>query len=345
MVKYIVAIVLFSVVILFHEFGHFLLAKLGGIRVNEFCLGFGPTLIGFTKGETTYSIKLLPFGGACIMEGEDGDSADERSFQKKSVWTRISVVAAGPIFNFILAFFFSVIIIGSAGITEPVVADVMEGYAAEEAGLQSGDIIVKMNNKRIHFYKEVSLYSTFHPGEDVVVTYERDGVRYTAELTPTYDEDSGRYLYGIYSSGTYTKYGPFKTLYYGACEVKYWIEYTLKSLEMLLTGQLGVNDLSGPVGIVQTIGETYEESLAYGWYYVFLNMLVLGILLSANLGVMNLLPFPALDGGRLLFLFIEVIRRKRVKPEREGMVHLIGMLCLFAFMFAVMANDIRKLIV
>ena len=325
--------------------GHFLLAKLNGIRVNEFCLGFGPTLIGFTKGETTYSIKLLPFGGACMMEGEDGDSADERSFQKKSVWARISVVAAGPIFNFILAFFFSVIIIGSAGITEPVVADVMEGYAAEEAGLQSGDVIVKMNHKRIHFYKEVSLYSTFHPGEDVVITYERDGVRYTAELTPTYDEDSGRYLYGIYSSGTYTKYGPVKTLYYGACEVKYWIQYTLKSLEMLVTGQVSVNDLSGPVGIVQTIGETYEESLTYGWYYVFLNMLVLGILLSANLGVMNLLPFPALDGGRLLFLFIEVIRRKRIKPEREGMVHLIGMLCLFAFMFAVMANDIRKLIV
>ncbi|MCD8156209.1 MAG: RIP metalloprotease RseP [Clostridiales bacterium] len=342
-VKYIVAIVLFSIIILFHELGHFLLAKANNIRVDEFCLGFGPTLISFAKGETKYSIKLLPFGGACMMEGEDSESDDERSFQKKSVWARISVVAAGPIFNFIMALAFSMIIIASLGVMKPVVGDVMEGYSAAEAGLQSGDEIVKLGSKNIHFYKEVSMYSLFHEGKTVEVTFVRDGATLTATLTPTYDEESGRYLYGIYSEGVYTRVGPAKTLVYGVYDVKYWIQYTFKSLEMLVTGQVTVNDLSGPVGIVKTIGDTYEESLADGYFYVFLNMLNIGILLSANLGVINLLPLPALDGGRLVFLFIEVIRRKRISEDKEGMVHFIGLMCLFALMIFVMFNDVRKI--
>ncbi|MCD8365462.1 MAG: RIP metalloprotease RseP [Clostridiales bacterium] len=342
-VKYIVAIVLFSIIIIFHELGHFLLAKANNIRVNEFCLGFGPTLIGFTKGETKYSIKLLPFGGACMMEGEDSESDDERSFQKKSVWARISVVAAGPVFNFIMALIFSVIIIACLGVMKPVVGDVMEGYSAQEAGLQSGDEIVKLGNKNIHFYKEVSMYSIFHEGETVTVTYLRDGETCEATLSPTYDEESGRYLYGIYAEGSYTRFGPAKTVLYGIYDVKYWIQYTFKSLEMLVTGQVTVNDLSGPVGIVKTIGDTYEESMADGYFYVFLNMLNIGILLSANLGVMNLLPLPALDGGRLVFLVIEAIRGKRISENKEGMVHFVGLMCLFALMILVMFNDVRKL--
>lgn len=344
-IKYIVAIILFSVIILFHELGHFLLAKANGIKVNEFSLGLGPTIIGFTKGETKYSLKLLPFGGACMMEGEDSESSDSRSFQKQSVWARISVVAAGPVFNFIMAFLFSIVIIGSIGISEPVIADVMEGYAAEEAGLQPGDEILKMNHKRIHFYKEVSMYSIFHPGEEVEITYSRDGVKDTVILSPTYDEESGRYLYGIYANPSYTKLGPGKTLVYGVYEVKYWIQYTVKCLEMLVTNQVSFNDLSGPVGIVKTIGDTYEESLSDGYFYVFLNMLSLGILLSANLGVMNLLPIPALDGGRLVFLIVEAIRGKRIREEREGMVHFIGLMCLFGLMILIMFNDVRKLFV
>ncbi|MCD8109166.1 MAG: RIP metalloprotease RseP [Clostridiales bacterium] len=344
-VKYIVAIVLFCIIILFHEFGHFLLAKANDIRVNEFCLGFGPTIVGFTKGETKYSLKLLPFGGACMMEGEDSESDDERSFQKKSVWARISVVAAGPIFNFIMALAFSMVIIASIGVVKPVVGDVMEGYSAAEAGLQAGDEIVKIGNKNIHFYKEVSMYSIFHEGEIAEITYVRDGEKYTTTLTPTYDEESGRYLYGIYSVGEYTRLGPAQTLVNGIWDVKYWIQYTLKSLEMLVTNQISVNDLSGPVGIVKTIGDTYEESLSDGYFYVFLNMLNIGILLSANLGVMNLLPLPALDGGRLVFLVIEAIRRKRIAENKEGMVHFIGLMCLFALMILVMFNDVRKLFI
>ena len=343
-IKYIIAILLFSAIILFHELGHFLLAKANGIRVNEFSLGLGPTIVGFTKGETKYSIKLLPFGGACMMEGEDSQSDDDRSFQKKSVWARISVVAAGPIFNFIMAFVLAVIILGNIGISTPTVAQVEDGYGAQTAGLQAGDEIIKMNHKHIHFFKEISMYTLFHAGETVEVTYERNGERHIVEVQPTYDEEQGRYRYGIDGSGEYTKVGPIKTLQYSVYEVKYWIQYTVGSLKMLLTRQVSVNDLSGPVGIVKTIGDTYDMSKSDGAFYVWMNLLNLALLLSANLGVMNLLPIPALDGGRLVFLVIEAIRGKRVSEDKEGMVHIIGLLCLFGLMILIMFNDIRKLI-
>ena len=139
--KIIIALLIFSIIIIFHELGHFSLAKANGIRVNEFCLGLGPTIFGVTKGETKYSLKLLPFGGACMMEGEDGESTDDRAFGKKSVWARISVVAAGPVFNFIMAFVLSVIIVGAVGYEPSRVLSVKEGSAAEAAGLKEGDII------------------------------------------------------------------------------------------------------------------------------------------------------------------------------------------------------------
>ena len=341
-----IAILVFSLLILFHELGHFTLAKLNGIRVNEFSLGLGPTLIGFTKGETKYSLKLLPFGGACMMEGEDENSDDERAFNKKGVWARISVVAAGPIFNFIMAVVFSIVVLGAAGVDTAKISDVIDGYAAQEAGLQSGDTIVAMGGKDIHFYREISLYATFHVGEPVEITYERGGEEFTTTLTPKYDEESGRYLYGFISSGEREKVGFLQTIGYAFCELGYYIDTTIQSLKMLLTGGAGVNDLSGPVGIVQSMGEVYEESVENdGYFYAFLNMMNWAIMLSANLGVMNLLPIPALDGGRLVFLLVEAIRGKAINPEKEGMVHLVGIALLFLLMFVVMFNDIRKIFI
>ncbi len=341
-----VAILVFSLLILFHELGHFTLAKLNGIRVNEFSLGLGPTIVGFTKGETKYSLKLLPFGGACMMEGEDENSDDDRAFNKKGVWARISVVAAGPIFNFIMAVVFSFIVICAAGVDTAKLSDVIDGYAAQEAGLQGGDTIVEMGGKDINFYREISLYATFHVGEPVEITYERDGQEYTTTLTPKYDEESGRYLYGFISSGGREKVGILESAKYAFCELGYYIDVTIQSLKMLVTGGAGVNDLSGPVGIVQSMGDVYEESVKNdGYFYALLNMMTWAIMLSANLGVMNLLPIPALDGGRLVFLFVEAIRGKAIDPEKEGMVHMIGIALLFLLMFVVMFNDIRKIFI
>ncbi len=341
--KFVIAIIIFSIIILFHELGHFLLAKKNGIRVNEFCLGLGPTLFGITKGETKYSIKLLPFGGACMMEGEDEDSNDARSFQKKSVWARISVVVAGPVFNFIMAFVFAFILISCIGYDKPVIYDVMEGYPAQEAGMQAGDTIISMNGKKMHFYREVSLYSYFHPGKTIDIVYERDNERYETRLIPVFEEEEGRYLIGFYGSGLREKGTILDSFKYSIYELKYWISTTIDSLRMLVSGRVSVNEVSGPVGIVKTIGDTYDESKREGGYMVFLNMLNIAILLSANLGVMNLLPLPALDGGRLVFLIIEAVRRKRIDPDKEGMVHFVGLVLLMLLMVFVMVNDIRQL--
>lgn len=342
--KIIIAILIFSIIILFHELGHFLLAKANGIRVNEFCLGLGPRVFGITRGETVYSLHLFPIGGACIMEGEDEESDDSRAFGKKSVWARISVVFAGPFFNFLMAFVFAFILLCNTGYDLPVLSGVSEGYPAEEAGLQAGDTIVKINHSRIHFFRDISLYTQFHPGETVTIAYERDGERYETEITPKYNEEYGYYMYGIQGSTEKTYGSVFDTLGYSVYEVKYWINVTVNSLKALVTGQVGVNEMSGPVGIVDMIGDSYEESVTYGYYMAFLQMLYITIFLSANLGVMNLLPLPALDGGRLLFLIIEVIRGKRVDPDKEGMVHFVGMMLLFALMFFTFFNDIRRLL-
>lgn len=340
----IIAIIIFSIIILFHELGHFLLAKANGIRVNEFSLGLGPTLVGFQKGETKYSIKLLPFGGACMMEGEDEDSSDDRAFNKKSVWARISVVAAGPVFNFIMALLLAMVVVGIGGYGRPVVGSVSEGYSAQQAGMMPGDVIVKLGNKRIHLFKELTFYTFVHSGEEIVVTYERDGQRHEAVLSPTYSQEAGRYLLGV-TAVPYEHGNIVNIIRYSFFEVKYYIDTTLTSLKLLVTGGVSVNDLSGPVGIVSTIGQTYEESQSDGAKYVFLNMCVMCILLSANLGVMNLLPLPALDGGRLFFMIIEAVRGKRIDPDKEGMVHFIGLILLLGLMVIIMFNDIRKLFI
>ena len=342
--KIILALLIFSLIVLFHEFGHFLLAKRGGIGVTEFSLGMGPRLFSKQIGETRYSVKLLPFGGSCMMVGEDGESDEENSFGSKSVWTRISVVVAGPIFNFILAFFLALFIVGSIGYDAPDIVAVMDGYPAAEAGMQPGDRIVQMNKTHIHVYREVSLYVQMHQGETVTVTYERDGERHAVTLEPKMSE-YGTYLLGFQGSGVRTRGNGFQTIYYSAYEVKYWIDTTLKSLGMMFGGQVSADDISGPVGIVNTIGETYEASREDGGFYVWLNMLNISILLSANLGVMNLLPIPALDGGRLVFLLLEVLRRgKRIDPEKEGMVHFVGLMLLMALMLVVMFNDFRNIL-
>ena len=339
----VIALLVFSVIILFHEFGHFLLAKLNKITVVEFSLGMGPRLLSFEAGGTRYSWKLLPFGGSCMMLGEDGEEEEEGSFGSKSVWARMSVIAAGPIFNFLLAFIMAVFIVGNLGYDVPVLLNVTEGMPAADAGLQAGDRIVKMNGKRIHLYREVQNYSMFHQGETVIFQYERDGELHEATVTP--ELTNGSYKYGIGGNINYRqKTNVLETLEYSAYEVYYWIDTTVSSLGLLFKGGVQLDDMSGPVGVVDAIGTTYQESRDEGAFYVWMNLLNIAILLSANLGVMNLLPIPALDGGRLIFLIVEAIRRRRVEPELEAKIHFAGLMLLMLLMVVVMFNDVKKLI-
>ncbi|MGF0102276.1 RIP metalloprotease RseP [Bariatricus sp. SGI.019] len=337
----ILAIIIFSFIVFFHEFGHFILAKKNGIDVEEFAIGMGPALCSKEYKGTKYAIRLFPIGGYCAM-GEDEAATDSpNNFNNKSVWARIFVIAAGPIFNFILAFVFAVILTAMVGYDPPVVREVEQGYPAAEAGIQKGDTIVKMGNKKINIYREISIYNQFHQGEDVEITYIHDGKKQTVTLIPKMDEESGYTRIGITGSGN-TKANIFTSIQYGVYEVKFWICTTLESLKMLITGQIGADQLSGPVGIVSVVDNTYQQSKSYGLFIVIAQMLNIAILLSANLGVMNLLPLPALDGGRLVFLFVEAIRRKRIPPEKEGYVHLVGIALLMVLMVFVMFNDIRR---
>lgn len=339
----IVALIVFSIIILFHEFGHFLLAKKNGIGVTEFALGMGPILFSFKRGETVYAVKALPLGGSCAMVGEDTDETGENSFNSKSVWQRFSVVVAGPVFNFILAFIFALILVGMVGYDTPSVYKVEQGGPAWEAGIRDGDIIKEINGRKVHLYKEFWTEVLMNgSGAPMEMVLERNGNTYQTTVKPELSSD-GTYKVMIYG-GRYEKTGVLDTLKYSVFEVRYWITTTARSLGKLVTGQVSANELSGPVGIVDMIDDTYQEARSYGWLDVLLNMMNISILLSANLGVMNLLPIPALDGGRILFLIVEAVRGKPLPPEKEGWVHAIGFAFLMALMVFILYNDIHKLL-
>ena len=293
MISLLAALIVFSLIVLFHEFGHFLLAKRGGICVVEFSLGMGPRLFSFVKGGTRYSLKLLPFGGSCMMLGEDegydapgetekGSSCDQNQsltdgktdrlllppgatgtyFNAVSAWTRFKVVVAGPVFNFILAWFCAFFVISCVGFDPASVVSVEDGYPAQEAGLQAGDTIERLNGTRTYLYRDVQTYLQFHPGKSVTVEYVRDGKSYTTQMVPHYSEEAGRYLIGI-SGGVYQKPASvIQTVQYSFYEVRYWIRVTFSSLGMILKRQVSSNDIAGPVRIVSMIGTTVKEAVS-----------------------------------------------------------------------------------
>ena len=212
-----------------------------------------------------------------------------------------------------------------------------------EAGLMDGDTIVKIGRENIHLYREVSLYSMMNYGEPLEITYERDGERHTVTVTPKFDEEENRYYIGILGAGEAHECSALEVFKYGFYEIEYWMKVTFKSLGTIFSGHFSKDDVSGPVGVVQVVNETYTEAQPYGAMTVVLSMINLATLLTINLGIINLLPLPALDGGRLVFLLIEAVRGKPIPPEKEGMVHLAGFMALMALMVFVMFNDITRL--
>lgn len=345
-----VAILVFGLIILIHEFGHFIVAKKCGIGVVEFSIGMGPRLWSMVRGETRYSLKVLPFGGSCMMLGEDENEADPKAFNNKSVWARMAVIAAGPFFNFVLAFVLGMLIVGYAGYDSPQITGIMEGYPAQAQGLQPGDVITEVNGKKIILYRDLQMIQMYHPGKTMEIVYERSTAdagtveERTATIVPLYSEEYDAYMMGIEVSGYRTPITSFgELLKYSINEVRFCIENSIKSVGMLIRGQVSRNDIAGPVRMVSIIGETVEESSAYGMANMLLILCNLSLLLSATLGVMNLLPIPALDGGRLVFLIMEALRGKPIDKEKEGMVHMAGMVFLMGLMIVVLFNDVITL--
>lgn len=343
----IIFLIILGVLVMAHEAGHFLVAKSRGIRVLEFCLGMGPQIVKFKKGETVYSIRLFPIGGACMFDGEDGNvegggAGDEHCFNNASVWSRIATVVAGPVCNFILAFVFSVIIVNFSSTDLPIITQVTDGGAAQEAGILPGDEIVSINGEKVHLYREVQVISQLNCGDAYEMVLNRDGELIEVSFTPKYDEAEGRYYMGL-AGAVYEEFRGLDSLKYGFYEVRYAAVSTYKSLLQMIQGRVKSEEMAGVVGIANMVGETYEAVKPAGWQYVLLTMMNLAALLSVNLGIINLLPLPALDGGRLVFLAVELVRGKPVPADKEGIVHAIGFAFFMVLMVFLVFNDIRNI--
>ncbi|MER1956021.1 MAG: RIP metalloprotease RseP [Solibacillus sp.] len=408
-------ILIFGSLVFFHELGHFIFAKRAGIMVREFAIGMGPKIFGMTKGETIYTLRLLPIGGYVRMAGEETDTVElqpgyrvalvtnednivekivlnqktqyqnvvfleveradlerelwiegydeeeklvryqvartatvvengteqiiapfDRQFNSKSVGARAMAIFAGPLFNFILAFFIFMVIglIQGIPVDDPIIATVNEDSPASVAGLQDGDKVVKVDGETITSWDELSEQIQTNPATAITFDVERaDGSTATLEVTPKAVEQNGE-EFGQIGVMRSMDTNPLKAVVYGAEETYNMTVLILKMVGKLVTGQFSIDDLSGPVGIYKAT----ETVVTFGLY----NVLYWAAMLSVNLGIMNLLPLPALDGGRLLFFAFEAVRGKPLDSQKEGMVHFVGIVLLMILMVVVTWNDIQR---
>jgi len=409
-------IIVFGTLVFFHELGHFLFAKKAGIMVREFAIGFGPKIIGIQKGETLYTVRLLPLGGYVRMAGEDFDTVElqagyrvgllinkdnevdkiylnrnvanpdvlfletessdlekelfiegydeegqlvrynvsrqaviyekgqktliaphDRQFESKSLGSRAMTIFAGPLFNFILAFFIFLTIGLLQGVPtyEPVITSVVSGDPAQVAGMKDGDFVKGVDGKPIQTWQEFAEIIQNSPGVMLQLEVDRNGDSVLMDVVPKTLEQKGTEYgqIGVKYTSPVVK-GPLKAVQYGAEETIVWFKRIAELLGQLVTGQLSFDALSGPVGIYQATGEMAQHGI-----YSLMNW---AAILSINLGIMNLLPLPALDGGRLLFFFFEAIRGKPVDKQKEGFVHFVGIVLLMLLMLVVTWNDIQR---
>ena len=328
------AILIFCMLIFVHEFGHFITAKACGVKVNEFAIGMGPAFFQRERGETTYSLRVFTIGGFCAMEGEDEDSDDPRAFNNKPAWQRAIVLAAGSAMNVITCIVLLVAVYLIVGAATTTIGTVSDGYPAQEAGIRAGDRLVSIEGSEIKTWNDVSLNV---PGEEagtVKVVVDRDGKELTFNVGTKYNEESGRYILGV---KTKVVHSPVQAVAGGFKGTWNLTKFMYSTLKQLFTGEVSTKELSGPVGIVYAVNTTASTG--------FMNVVYLAALLSLNLAIINMLPFPALDGGRLLFLAIRKITGRRVTDKMEGYVHLAGMVCLFALMIYVTFNDVIRFII
>lgn len=332
------AIIVFSLLITVHEFGHFITAKKAGITVHEFSIGMGKAIWQKMKNGTVYSIRILPIGGFCKMEGEDGDSADDGAFCNKSAWKRFTVLFAGAFMNIVTGFVLFVILISlSSPIASTSVGEILPDYPFATAGIQVGDRIVRLEGENystnVNLYSDISFFKFRNGNDGANITFERDGERFTKYIEQKKDEKTGSFIYGFVPMAE--EQGVISTIKNAFYQSVFTVKMVIESFVMLITGQVPMSDMAGPVGIVKEIGSAAKMGI--------LNVINLAALLSINLGVANLLPIPALDGGRILILLIEKIRRKPLKAEHEGMIHFIGFALLMILMVFVTFSDITRL--
>lgn len=336
--NFLLTLLILSLLVIIHEGGHFLIARASGIKVLEFSVGMGPAIFSHVskKNGIRFSVRALPFGGFVQMEGEDGDSEDSDAFYKKPVYKRLATVLAGPVMNILTGFLCMFILVCISTPASTVIYDFQEGAKSPEYGLQAGDKIIKVEGVRVHNGNDL-IYEIIYNGQNPLdITVVRDGDTVVLEDVVFPTEESEGIVFGIYD---FRLYGLKKTFGNIMSQAFFRsvnsVKMVFDTLKDLVTGRFGVDSFSGPIGMTDTVGEAVSGG--------FPAVLYLITIISVNLGIMNLLPLPALDGGRILLLIIEGITRKPVNRKVEGYINAAGLIVLLGFMMFITAKDIIKL--
>ncbi|NLZ93732.1 MAG: RIP metalloprotease RseP [Firmicutes bacterium] len=339
MLTLIASVIFFGVLIFFHELGHFLVAKKVGVGVIEFAIGFGPRIYKREAGDTVYSVRAFPLGGFVRLVGEDPEDEtveQENSFQMKSVWQRFVVIAAGPLMNFLLAvilfFFIYFAFLGVPVYDSTVLGEVLPNGVAAEAGLQPGDRIVSIAGEEVEDWHELVTLIHNNPEQQIEIVYERNQERIAVTVIPARDAETGEGRIGI---GVQTRlYSFLPAVKMGIDQTFWFIRFMASSLVQMVSGRMAP-DIVGPVGIISLVGEVARTGI--------MNLLSLAAIISLNLGFLNLLPIPALDGSRLLFLLIEGVRGRPVDPQKESLIHFIGFTVLILLTVVIAYKDLVRL--
>ncbi|CAH2213985.1 RIP metalloprotease RseP [Tepidibacter aestuarii] len=327
----IISLIVFGILVLFHEFGHFIVAKKAGVKVHEFAIGMGPKIYAYKGYETEYSIRLLPIGGYVRMEGEDEESTDPRSFNNKTIFQKISIVFAGPLMNFILAILLFTLMFMNKGVPGTIIENTIDNLPAQQVGIKQGDKILKINDTSIKNWDDIRKTISASTTDTIKIQVQRDDNVLNYNITPKYE--NGKKMIGIeprYEKNIVSSF-------------KYSVEQTFSILGQMIdflgkaiTGNVSKDEVAGPVGIINVVGQAADAGI--------INVIFLAAVISINLGLFNLLPIPALDGGRIVFLLIELIRGKKMDPEREGSIHFIGFVALMLLMVFTIYNDVSRII-
>lgn len=328
-------VLILGFLILIHEFGHFICAKLTKTKVNEFALGMGPAIFKKQGGETLYALRLFPIGGYVAMEGEDDTSEDPNGFDKKNIWARLLIVSAGALMNLILGFIITLILVMRVGIPSLMVGEFLENSISDDYGLRVGDVILKIDDRKIGSYADIgTTFALNFNLESVDVTVLRNGEEIVLEdvVFPKEEQAEGLSSFSV-DFKVYSQKKTFKNVMKETfSRTGSYISMMYESLGQLITGKMSVKYVSGPVGISNAIADSAKLGINA--------ILSLVSLISLNLAVMNLLPLPALDGGRLIFLIIELVTRKRVPKKYEAVVHFVGLVVLLGIMVLIVFKDI-----
>jgi len=337
----VIALIIIAILILAHEWGHFMAARRIGIPVYEFSLGFGHKLFSIKKNEVEYSLRIIPLGGFVRMAGEEpGDMNNPDGFNARKPIEKIAVAFAGPFMNFIVAIFIFIYTFAVIGVAQPVdeavVGEVLKGKPAESAGLKTNDRILAVNGRSIGSWNEfVTLIKENKVGVPLEVKIDREGTTNNITLESIQDESTGKPIVGVYPQVEFEKQGIVNSIKMGFIQTYQMTIVLLGGLGMLFTGAASASDLAGPVGITTMVGEAARGGMVY--------LLSFTAFLSINLGVLNFLPIPALDGSRMAFALLEAVRRKRLDPEKEGFIHWVGFIFLMLIIVFATYNDIVRL--